>query len=164
MKRILEIQMEIGSLSKKSNNPFFKSAYLDLNDLLNNIVPLLNAKGLVLTQPLEEDTVCSVIMDAESGEAIVTSFLKLPENLTDPQKIGSCITYFRRYTLKSLLAISEVDDDGNLASKPTKYIKTILSDENINNSIAKGTQKEVLIGISQGKFSATPEQIKNLEK
>jgi hypothetical protein len=103
-------------------------------------------------------------MDAESGEAIVTSFLKLPENLTDPQKIGSCITYFRRYTLKSLLAISEVDDDGSLASKPTKYIKTILSDENINNSIAKGTQKEVLIGISQGKFSATPEQIKNLEK
>ena len=33
MKRILEVQKEIGSLAKQSKNPFFKSAYLDLNDL-----------------------------------------------------------------------------------------------------------------------------------
>ena len=34
----------------------------------------------------------------------------------NPQEIGSQITYARRYTLKSLFNLSDVDDDGNAAS------------------------------------------------
>ncbi len=120
MKRILQIQKEIGSLAKQSKNPFFKSAYLDLNDLLTHVTPLLNSVGLVLSQELENGDVTSKIIDGDSGVLIAQSRLALPQSLTDPQKIGSCITYYRRYTLKSLLAINEVDDDGNLAAKPTK--------------------------------------------
>ena len=41
------------------------------------------------------------------------SALKLPE-MNDPQKLGSCITYYRRYTLASLLGLQAVDDDANL--------------------------------------------------
>ena len=52
------------------------------------------------------------------------SFITIPENITDPQKLGSAITYFRRYTLKSLLAIAEEDDDGNRAAKPFLSTKT----------------------------------------
>jgi len=37
----------------------------------------------------------------------------------DPQKHGSEITYYRRYTLQSLLAMQADDDDGNAASKRT---------------------------------------------
>ena len=55
----------------------------------------------------------------------LSSGIKIPEALTDPQKLGSCITYFRRYTLKSLLAIAEGDDDANLAAKPNKPIDGI---------------------------------------
>ena len=50
--------------------------------------------------------------------------MPIPENITDPQKLGSCITYFRRYTLKSLLAIAETDDDGNFASTKVNKVKT----------------------------------------
>jgi len=39
MKKILAVKKEIGTLSKNSKNPFFKSAYLDLNDLLNAVEP-----------------------------------------------------------------------------------------------------------------------------
>ena len=39
----------------------------------------------------------------------------LPE-VTDAQKAGSAITYFRRYALQSLLALEAEDDDGNTAS------------------------------------------------
>jgi hypothetical protein len=39
----------------------------------------------------------------------------LPE-INDPQKLGSAITYYRRYTLQSLLALQAEDDDANLAS------------------------------------------------
>jgi len=120
MKRILEVQKEIGVLSKSSKNPFFKSQYLDLNSLLNEIKPLLESKGLILMQPIKGNEVYSMILDSETGLSLMDSYMSIPSNLTDPQKIGSCITYFRRYTLKSLLSIAETDDDANLASKPVK--------------------------------------------
>jgi len=128
MKRILDVQKEIGTLSKNAKNPFFKSAYLDLNDLLTHITPLLNSKGLLLFQPIEGGFVWSKIIDSENGNVICSSCIEIPPSLTDPQKIGSCISYFRRYTLKSLLAISETDDDGNIASK--KNLKPV-NNENI---------------------------------
>jgi len=117
MKKLLKIQQEIGTLSKNAKNPFFKSQYLDLTTIIQHVTPLLNAEGLLLLQPLSGDMVTSAIVDAESGDTVASSSLNLP-NITDPQKLGSCVTYFRRYTLKSLLAIAEEDDDGNKASKP----------------------------------------------
>ena len=131
MKRILELQKEIGSLAKQSKNPFFKSAYLDLNDLLTHVTPLLNSKGLVLLQPVIGNTVTTQIIDSKDGVVLAESSINIPDNLTDPQKIGSCLTYFRRYTLKSLLSISEVDDDGNLAAKPTPIVKPKLEDDKL---------------------------------
>jgi hypothetical protein len=122
MKRILEVKKHIGNLSKNSKNPFFKSAYLDLTDLLNAVEPLLQEQGLVLLQPIMCGDVWSRIYEAESGEIIAESSIELPD-IKDPQKLGSCITYFRRYTLKSLLAIAEGDDDGNLASQPAPVKK-----------------------------------------
>jgi len=118
MKRILKVQEQIGVLGKDSKNPFFKSAYLDLNKLLINVTPLLHEEGLILSQPIKDGHVFSEIIDATGCNVLLSSSIKIPETLTDPQKLGSCITYFRRYTLKSLLAIAEGDDDGNLASKP----------------------------------------------
>jgi len=119
MKKILEVKKEIGTLSKNSKNPFFKSQYLDLNDLLNAVEPILQKNGLILLQPIIGNSVHSVIYDSESGNEVCGSSIDIPANISDPQKLGSCITYFRRYTLKSLLAIAEKDDDGNEASKPT---------------------------------------------
>ena len=117
MKRILEVQKEIGVLGKDSKNPFFKSAYLDLNKLLIHVTPLMHKHGLILMQPIKDGEVQSIILDAENGNVLAQSGIQLP-TLNDPQKLGSAITYFRRYTLKSLLSIAEGDDDANLASAP----------------------------------------------
>ena len=126
MKRILEVKKNIGNLSKNAKNPFFKSAYLDLNDLLNAVEPLLHEQGLLLIQPIEAEWVKSKIIDCESGNVLISSEMHLPD-LKDPQKLGSAITYFRRYTLKSLLAIAEGDDDGNSSSGKDLYL------DNLNN-------------------------------
>ena len=120
MKKLLNVKKKIGTLSKNSKNPFFKSAYLDLTSLLMELDPLLMEEGLILLQPLDGNKVSTVIMDAEDGSLVIESSMLIPDNITDPQKIGSAITYFRRYTLKSLFAIAEVDDDGNLAAKKSK--------------------------------------------
>jgi hypothetical protein len=38
----------------------------------------------------------------------------------DPQGVGSCITYARRYALAAIVGVAPEDDDGNAASLPQK--------------------------------------------
>ena len=45
----------------------------------------------------------------------VESSIQLTQ-FNDPQKLGSAITYYRRYTLQSLLGLQAEDDDANKAS------------------------------------------------
>ena len=158
MKRILNVKKKIGTLSKKSTNPFFKSQYLDLHSLLEAVEPLLQEEGLILMQPIANSCVTTSIVDSENGKLLAASAIEIPESITDPQKIGSAITYFRRYTLTSLLAISESDDDGNGASKePTKRVFT---KEIAISEKAKGTKIEMLAKA----FDMTPEQIDKYNK
>ena len=118
LKALANVKKEVGKLSKTETNPFFKSKYFDINSLIQQIEPLLEKNNLLLLQPIENNKVKSVIYEVESG-ASVSSEIELP-NLTDPQKLGSAITYYSRYTLQSLLGLQAEDDDGNKASAPTK--------------------------------------------
>jgi hypothetical protein len=36
--------------------------------------------------------------------------------MANPQKIGSNLTYYRRYALVTMLGLEDEDDDGNVAS------------------------------------------------
>ena len=114
-KKLLEFQKEVGAIAKDSKNPFFKSKYFDINKLIEVVKPVLSKHGLILLQPIKDNNVYSQIVDSVNGD-IIESCLELP-NLTDPQKIGSAISYYRRYTLSSLLGLQAEDNDGN-ALKP----------------------------------------------
>lgn len=115
-KKLFEAKKEIGKISKDSKNPFFKSKYFDVNSLLEHVEPILQKHDLLLLQPIEAEWVKTQIFDIETGEK-VSSEIHLPEQ-KDPQKLGSAITYYRRYTLQSLLGLQAEDDDGNKASRP----------------------------------------------
>ena len=112
--KIFALRNEIGSISKDSDNPFFRSKYFDINKLIKQIDPLLEKHKLCLIQPIIDGFVKSVIVDLDGGS--IESSLKLTEGL-DAQKKGSEITYYRRYTLTSLLGLQAEDDDGNAAKK-----------------------------------------------
>ena len=157
-KKIDKIQKEIGKLAKKSDNPFFKSKYLELNDLTDALQPLLEKENLMLIQPIERGSLITKVIDLESGD-IFFSELELPQ-LDNPQKIGSCITYYRRYTLKSMFQIQEIDDDGNLAAKPPKE----LPKEKAKNPLTpdsgawkKGIEKGISIEILKEHYTFTIE-------
>lgn len=117
LQNLAKVKSEIGKVSKDSTNPFFKSKYFDINSALEHVEPLLQKYGLVLLQPIENNKVRTEIFNVEDGE-FVFSEMELP-NLQDPQKLGSAITYFRRYTLQSLLGLQAEDDDANKASAQT---------------------------------------------
>jgi hypothetical protein len=57
-------------------------------------------------------------MDVESGEALEETAI-IPE-ISDPQKAGGCITYFRRYALISMFGFGASDDDANASSGKKK--------------------------------------------
>jgi hypothetical protein len=117
--KIAEIKKEIGTIKKDKTNKFFNNApYFDINQLIEAVEPLLEKQSLILLQPIINGNVITMIIDIETKEKI-ESELKLPEEL-NPQKIGSAITYYRRYTLQSLLSLQAEDDDGNKASEPKK--------------------------------------------
>ena len=119
--KLFNLQQEIGTISKDASNPFYKSKYFDINSLIKQLQPLLKKHKLLLLQPIEEDMVVSKLI-CINGTGGVISGLKLPE-ISDPQKLGSCITYYRRYTLSSLLGLQSEDDDGNAASSKTEELK-----------------------------------------
>ena len=118
-KKLFEVKKEIGKISKDSKNPFFKSSYLSLNGLLDAVEEVLTKHNLILLQPIQDGSVMTVIYDIDDTESNVFSAVPLPQ-LNDPQKLGSAITYYRRYTLQSLLGLQAEDDDANTASKATQ--------------------------------------------
>ena len=112
--KLAAVKAEVGRISKDNSNPFFKSKYFDVNSLLLHVEPIIQKNGLLLLQPIQDNLVKSIILDTNGFS--IESAIVLPE-LNDPQKLGSAITYYRRYTLQSLLALQAEDDDANLASK-----------------------------------------------
>lgn len=113
-KKLFQITTTMDKMKKDSTNPFFNSKYFDVNQLIETIRPELVKHDLLLLQPIEDGAVGTRIIELDTGDS-VEAFIPLPD-LQDPQKIGSCITYYRRYTLQSLLGIEAEDDDGNKAS------------------------------------------------
>lgn len=119
--RLHEAKLEIGKVAKNAKNPHFKNTYADLNALIEAVEPILLEKGLVLLQPIKEGKVFTIITSIIDSYSI-ESYIDLPNNL-NPQQLGSAVTYFRRYTLQSLMSLQAVDDDGQQASQPIKVQK-----------------------------------------
>lgn len=141
-------KQSMGKVIKNATNPHFKRSYADINSIIETVEPILMDCGLILMQPVIDNKVISRIIDIETGENVESS-LELPAIL-DPQKLLSCITYFRRGTLVSLLSLQAVDDDGETASKAPKA-KPTLDGERWDKALA---------AVKNGKF--TPEQIKEM--
>ena len=140
--KLLNVSKQIDPISKDSKNPFFKSKYFDVNALIGVVRPILTENNLVLLQPIVENQVYSIIIDTDTSEQVESSLI-LP-NIQDPQKLGSAITYYRRYTLQSLLGLQAEDDDANVASKQVnKPVKTKLSDANFKATLENGTKAQI---------------------
>lgn len=113
-------QSQMTGASRSASNPFFKSKYANLEEVINTIkVPFAEVGLSFLQFPITSDGHAGVetIILHESGEFISNEFL-LKCSKNDPQGMGSAITYARRYGLQSATGLASEDDDGNAASAP----------------------------------------------
>lgn len=119
-KALAAFQSEVKNPTKTTDNPFFKSKYAPLSEILNTVRPLMAKHGLsILQAPSGDGAQISIttLITHESGEWIEADPLILRAEKATAQGAGSAITYGRRYALSSMLGISsEEDDDGNQAS------------------------------------------------
>ncbi|MDD3021832.1 MAG: ERF family protein [Alphaproteobacteria bacterium] len=119
-KALSDFQAEVKNPANSADNPFFKSKYAPLNEILNDVRPLLAKNGLSILQFPSGDgqnIIVTTTLLHESGEWIESDPLVLKATKADAQGAGSAITYARRYAVAAILGISsEDDDDGNVAS------------------------------------------------
>jgi hypothetical protein len=101
------------------------------------------------------------LIDAESGDTI-ESCLELP-NLPKPQDLGSCISYYRRYTLASLMGLQATDDDGNnLNPKPVEKVK--ITKEAYQTAVKMLGEKKVTLEQVKAKYILSEDQEDTLSK
>ena len=141
-KAFAQTQQEMKQPLKDANNPFFKSKYVPLENVVEAITESASKNGLSFTQfpSSDEDgnvTVGTLVMHS-SGEWIEYDPIKMKPVKNDPQSIGSAITYAKRYALSAIFGItSDQDDDGNEATltkkqQPKKVNDPVISVEKAN--------------------------------
>lgn len=121
---LVKFNAEVKIIEKDSKNPHFKNDYASLDTIINEVRPLLAKHGLSVMQfpggDGEKFTLRTMLIH-ESGEWIESEPITMRPVKNDPQGIGSCSTYARRYSLSAMLSLNTgEDDDGNDATQPGK--------------------------------------------
>lgn len=152
-KALIQFQKEISPVIKTEENPYYKSKYADINQMLELVKPVLNDCGLYLEQApsISERVGCVAlktrIVHANSGDYTECES-ETPLGKNDAQAVGTAYTYLRRYQLQAMLGLQAVDDDAesNMVRKPVaRLVKTInpevikgyIKDKNIEPAIIK---------------------------
>ena len=148
-------KQSMGKVIKNATNPHLKRNYADINSIIDTVEPILLDHGLLLIQPVKDDKVYTIVVDIESGDRF-ESFMQLPV-ITDAQKLGGAITYFRRYTLVSLLSLQAVDDDGHEASRAPKA-KPTLTPDRFNSALQAIQEGRYTVEDLRATYSLTKEQ------
>lgn len=97
--------------------------YADISDVIEAIRKPLADNGLSFTQAYEltetGHQILKTSLHHSSGESQTSRMLMPDPSKCKPQDFGSTTTYYRRYSLASMLGISTDEDiDGNLEQKP----------------------------------------------
>jgi hypothetical protein len=118
-------QAELTNPPKNKVNPHFNSRYVDLSDGLDVIRKTFSKHGLAVIQGTSLDgdlTVLNTRILHKSGQWM--EWVYPVSGLDTHQKMGSAMTYARRYALFGIVGVAgEDDDDGNAASAPAKPAK-----------------------------------------
>lgn len=144
-KALMVFHLKVEKIKKDKTNPFFKSTYATLSNILDSIDVPLSESGLSFTQfPIGKYGLCTLLMHADSGEYMQSEYYIKPSpeyakekdkegNViwrsdiphVTPQGIGSAITYQRRYALAAILGLNiDDDDDANAATHGNTYKKS----------------------------------------
>jgi len=122
-----EFQKKIKQPLKDANNPFFKSQYVPLENVVEAITETGSQLGISFMQFASSDETGSIevatLVMHSTGEYIEFPPVRMKPESNKPQAVGSAITYAKRYALSAIFGItSDKDDDGNEATGLNKPV------------------------------------------
>lgn len=120
-KALVEFHKQVKQPMKDAKNPFFKSKYVPLENVVEAIDEVAPSLGLSFTQWASNDANgrvgVSTMLLHESGEYIEYDPVYMKADKETAQGAGALISYLKRYSLSAVFGItSDQDDDGNHAS------------------------------------------------
>lgn len=127
---LLEFQKLHVSAVKDGKNPHFRSNYASLEAVIQ-AASKAHQFGICFTQEIDFESESSMVfvrttlIHAPSGETRSSRTPIRSKDPADPQKMGSGITYAKRYGLQSMFGLPSEDDDGNEASRPSPKVQTL---------------------------------------
>lgn len=117
-------QAEMRAAEKDGENPHLRSKYPTLASVWDACREPLTKHGLAVVQTTEPgDGAGSIVLVTtllHSSGQWISSPLPMSAGKTDPQSIGSCLTYARRYGLSAMVGVApddDTEDDANAASQ-----------------------------------------------
>ena len=171
---LLAAQTSFKDPVKDATNPHFKSRFVSLKGILDEVRPKLHAQGIVLVQAIDFEasmTFVRTMLLHTSGQSIESRYPVVCAKANDPQAMGSAITYARRYGVASICGIApadEADDDGESAVETREPVKSKMATKPVTSydmieqaisDIQQATTQQQLNGIAQrlrqSKFSET---------
>ena len=120
-KALAKFQANVKQPMKDKDNPFFRSKYVPLENVVEAITQEAPKHGLSFVQwALNDESgrvgVATMLMH-ESGEFIEFDPVHMKADKETAQGAGALISYLKRYSLSAVFGItSDQDDDGNSAS------------------------------------------------
>ena len=119
---LAKAQGQIAPAPKDAVNPYFRTRYATLAAVREVMRQPFADNGLSLVHvPSVHESflvVRSKVWHA-SGQYMDVGTMRVEVDVTDPQKIGSAMTYIRRYVACCVAGVvADDDDDGNAASPP----------------------------------------------
>lgn len=143
---LAKAQGEIIGARKTSKNPFFKSDYADLFEVLEATRPILSKHGLSIVQTNDGVEVIGSTAFLHVGTMLlhtsgqwIRSFIPLPiESPVNCHKLGSAMTYGRRYGLSAMVGIAQMDDDGNAATVGNTIPKEVAPHHRTTKTVTTG--------------------------
>jgi hypothetical protein len=170
-----ELQLEL--LNPKKATQAFNYKYAQLDQILEMIKTPLAEKGFsVIQAPFSSDGEIGVetMLLYKTGDFLRAKF-STKTTLTDPQKIGSIITYYRRYSILSIFNLAPEDDDAASASQSAQNKQNKSNNYNKNNNqqrqqqqkpgLATKEQKEKIMQLMGSAFAhLSPDKLKDFHK
>ena len=121
---LIKAQQEIDHVVQDGNNPFFKSDYATLKEVIDSVKKPLNDNGILLQQESHncDNGACVETIFYGHGGKISTGRVTIPAVKHDPQAFGSALSYAKRYSLLLAcgVATKKEDDDAEAAMQRNK--------------------------------------------
>jgi ERF superfamily protein len=138
-------QGEFEGAVKGSENPHFKSKFANMEEVVDGIKQAFKKHSLAFIQSVTGEgpaTILSTRIIHKSGEWIETYYPLTCKDWTNPQSVGSAMTYAKRYGLQAATGLPSIDDDGHAATdRPQPYQQQLIP----NKAPVPGPAKQTFI-------------------